>query len=100
MPGLKVPDRDIPYALDHFNGNPQLIPVHHSAVQINNHKGANVAGSLAGSFFYKPKMSFEVAGEHSRTTLHDLQPVFYLRGLQDPDGGDETADNEPTVSPS
>ena len=50
-PGLKVPDRDIPYALDHFNGNPQLIPVHHSAVQINNHKGANVAGSLAGSFF-------------------------------------------------
>jgi hypothetical protein len=86
-PGLRIPAGSLPYALDHFQGKPQLVPVHHSNIELNNHRGANVAGSLAGSFLYKPKITFEVAGEHARTILHDAQPSFYVHVLEDPDSG-------------
>lgn len=85
--GLSIPSGSLPYALDHFEGQPQLVPVHHTSVEVNNHKGANVAGSLAGSVFYKPKMTVEVPGAHARTVLHDSSPAFYIHTLDDPDGG-------------
>ena len=88
-PGLRVPGGSVPYALDAYAGKPELVPVHHSAVQINNHKGANVAGSLAGSFFYKPKLTFEVEGAHARTVLHAPTPSFYVHTMDDP-GGDSS----------
>ena len=88
-PGLRIPGGSVPYALDRFADKPELVPVHHSAVQINNHKGANLAGSLAGSVFYKPKMTFEVDGVHARTVLHAATPSFYVHTMDDP-GGDPT----------
>ena len=93
-PGLRVPGGPLPYALDHFQGLPQLVPVHHTSVELNNHKAANVTGSLAGSFFYKPKMSVEAAGAHARTILHDARPVFFIHILEDPDGAGDTASRE------
>ena len=96
-PGLRVPGGGLPYALDHFDGKPELVPVHHSTVEVNNHKAANVAGSLAGSFFYKPKMSVEVTGMHARTVLHDLQPAIYIHTMQDTDDGGDTASSETMV---
>lgn len=86
-PNLPIPNGSLPYALDHFEGQPELVPVHHTAVEVNNHKGANVAGSLAGSVFYKPKLTVEVPGSHARTVLHDATPSFYVHTLDDPDGG-------------
>ena len=83
-PGLTVPRSALPFAVDHFQGAPQLVPIHHSNVEVNNHKGANVAGSIMGSVFYKPKMTVEVEGEHARSVVHDTRPVFYLHILQDP----------------
>ena len=65
------------------------MPVHHSTVEMNNHKGANIAGSLAGSVFYKPKITVEVAGAHARTVLHDPRPSFYVRVMDDPGGADD-----------
>ena len=86
--GLPLPSRgNLPYALDHFGGKPVLTPIHHSAVELNQHRGANIAGSLAGSFFYKPKMSVEVAGLHARSIVHDRQPSFFLRLNEDADDG-------------
>ena len=93
-PGLRIPSGSLPYALDHFDGKPQLVPVHHSSVELNNHKAANVAGSLAGSVFYKPKMSVEVSGASARTVLHDPKPAFYVHTLQDTDGGGDAAGSE------
>ncbi len=96
-PGLSIPSGSLPYALDHFEGKPELVPVHHSSVTVNNHKGANVAGSLAGSVFYKPKMTVEVAGAHARTILHDGAPSFYIHVGEDPDGGGDSASSESPV---
>jgi hypothetical protein len=83
-PGLVVPRGALPYALDHFSSQPQLVPIHHTSVEINNHKGSNVAGALTGGLFFKPKLTVEVEGEHARSIIHDVKPVFYLHLLQDP----------------
>jgi hypothetical protein len=83
-PGLIVPKTALPYALDHFNNLPQLVPIHHSNVEINNHKGSNTAGALTGGLFFKPKLSVELEGVHARSIVHDVKPVFYLHLLQDP----------------
>ena len=87
-PGLSVPSTGLPYALDHYQGKAELVPMHHSTVDVNSHNGANVAGSLAGSFFYKPKTTIELAGEHARTVLHDQTPALFLHTLLDPDGAE------------
>ncbi len=89
-PGLPLPHGAIPYALDHFEGQPQLVAIHHTTVELNNHKGANAAGALAGSFLYKPKMTVEVPGAHARAVLHDRTPVFYIHVLDDPEGGTDS----------
>ena len=96
-PGLRVPVGSIPYAFDHFQGKPQLVPIHHTTVEVNNHKGANVAGSLAGSVFYKPKMTIEVAGAHARTVLHDSSPTIFLHRLEDPDAEPDSPNADTTA---
>lgn len=93
-PGLQVPGSAVPYALDEFQGKQELVPIHHSTVGINRHTGANLAGSLAGSFFYRPKMTTELDGQHARVALHSTQPVFYLHaGQDDPDHAGDNADS-------
>jgi len=67
------------------------VPIHHTAVAVNNHKGANVAGSLAGSVFYKPKMTTEVSAAHARVALHTDKPIFYVHVVDDPDGDSSNA---------
>jgi hypothetical protein len=88
-PGLTIPDSKTPWALETYQGNRQLVPIHHSDVIVNQHAGANFAGSLAGSFFYKPKMTSELNGLNSRNQLHSESPVIYLLMDEDQDeGGD------------
>lgn len=84
--GLNVPGTTMPYALDLFEGKPELVPIHHSNVSVNNHAGSNVAGELAGSFFYKPKMTTELPGPEAAITLHSRRPVlyFHIDGEDDP----------------
>jgi hypothetical protein len=77
-PGLTIPDSKTPWALENFQGKKQLVPIHHSEVTLNRHSGANFAGSLAESFFYKPKLTSELKGLNSRTQLHSQTPVIYL----------------------
>jgi hypothetical protein len=77
-PGLRVPGTSMPYALDSFDGKPELVPIHHSSVSVNNHAGANTAGELAGSFFYKPKVTTELRGAAAAVTLHSRRPVLYF----------------------
>jgi hypothetical protein len=96
-PGLTISKGGIPWALDTFQGKPELVPIHHSTIEVNNHKGANVAGSLAGSFFYKPKLTTELAGIHARTVLHATQPAIYLHNEEDPDPGADSAASDTVV---
>lgn len=91
IPGVHIPNGSVPWAVDVYEGKQQIVPIHHTAIEINNHKGVNVAGSLAGSFFYKPKMTTEVNGSHARLALHTDKPVFYVQVMDDPDGDSSSA---------
>lgn len=79
IPGVKIPSHSTPWAVDVYEGKQQLMPIHHTNVLVNDHKGANIAGSLAGSFFYKPKMTIEINGEHARIALHSDKPVSIFK---------------------
>jgi hypothetical protein len=98
-PGLSIPNGSggVPLALDEYEGKKELVPVHHSTVEVNNHKGANVAGSLAGSFFYKPKLTTELSGTRARTALHDARPSFYIHLNQDTDRAGDTQASDTMV---
>ena len=86
-PGLTIPDSKTPWALETYQGKRQLVPIHHSDVSTNQHPGANLAGSLAGSFFYKPKLTSELNGSKSRNQLHSQSPVIYFLMDEDQDEG-------------
>jgi hypothetical protein len=90
IPGVPITSGSYPWAVDVFEGKQQLVPIHHTNVGVNNHKGANVAGSLAGSIFYKPKMTTEVEGAHARVALHVDKPVFYVRVMEEDSSGDSS----------
>lgn len=87
-PGLPLPNGNRPYALDTFKGEKQLVPVHSSAVQANNHKGANVAGGLLAGPFYKAKFTTELSGPSAHTAIHSTSPTFYVR-VQRADSGED-----------
>jgi hypothetical protein len=86
-PGLRIPNGSRPWALDEFQSQKQLVPIHSSAVQANNHKGSNIAGGLFAGPFYKARFTTELQGETARTVLHTGKPVFYLFFNPDPDQG-------------
>ncbi|WP_035347075.1 hypothetical protein [Edaphobacter aggregans] len=92
--GLKIPNSKTPWAVDVYNNQFELVPIHHSTVSLNKHTGANAAGSLAGSFFYKPKLTAELDGLNSRNQLHTDKPVIYFLfdADQDKDGSGKSSD--------
>ena len=53
--------------------------------------GLLLAGSLAGSVFYKPKMTTEIDGAHARVALHADKPIFYVHLMEDP--GEDPSDS-------
>jgi len=91
---LMIPNARTPWAIDVFENRPQLVPIHHSMVIVDKHRGANIAGSLAGSFLYRPKLTTELNGKNSRTQLHTRTPVFYLLKESDVDPVDSDKDAE------
>jgi hypothetical protein len=86
-PGLTITNDKLPWVLDRFDGKQELVPIHHSTVGVNNHKGSNFAGSLAGSVFYKPKLTIEADGLHARVAVHDVKASFYVQHSDDSDDG-------------
>ena len=86
-PGLSIPSGSTPWAFEEFRGTKQLVPVHSSAIQVNNHKGSNLAGGLLAGPFYKAKFTTEIEGSVAKTVLHSATPVFYLHFDEDPDSG-------------
>jgi hypothetical protein len=58
-----------------------------NSVQVNPHSGSNFAGEVAGSVFYKPRVTFEVQGTRADARLLKGQTEFFLklhRGELDP----------------
>ncbi len=55
-----------------------------------------MAGSLAGSFFYRPETTTELIGEHAKAQLHTREPVLYLHVDEDEDPEGENSGDEHT----
>lgn len=92
-PGLQIPGTAVPYALDQYHGKRELVPIHHSTVGVDQHRGRNFVGGLTESFFYRPKMTTELDGEHARVSLHSSKPIFYLHDADDPDHSGDGKDS-------
>jgi hypothetical protein len=86
-PGLTIPSENRPWVFEEFRGSKQLVPMHSSAIQINNHKGGNIAGGLLAGPFYKSKLTTYLQGKEARTVIHTGSPVFYVHFDENPDSG-------------
>ncbi len=86
-PGLRIPGGDRPWVFENRSGKDQLIPLHSSAVQVNSHKGGNLAGGLIAGPFYKARFSTEIDGPKASTVVHTGMPVFYLHLNASPESG-------------
>lgn len=64
-PGLRIPNGNVPWALDVIAGRQVLVPVHH-AVSVQQ-PGLSAAGAQA-----------TLEGAASRTALHSTSPVFFV----------------------
>ncbi len=68
-PGLRVPNGNLPWALDSVDGKPALVPVHHSSIT----EPVNVEADGPGA-----PQTHTLRGPHARTVLHSTQPIFYV----------------------
>jgi hypothetical protein len=73
--GLELPDEDGVFALDTFEGNPELVELLPSELDANakSRHGLSTLNPMAGS-----KASLELDGAHAKVHFHVNDPVIYL----------------------
>jgi hypothetical protein len=74
-PGLELPDQDAVFALDTFQGTPELVELQPAelAVDAKTHHGLSSFNPMAAS-----KASIELPGSHAKVHLHVNDPAIYL----------------------
>jgi hypothetical protein len=75
-PGLYLPTKGHVWALDKYAGNPELVHVKFTAVDLNNHTASNLLKQQAAPFIYKPKKTIEIKGGASAVRLHETSPTI------------------------
>ena len=70
QPGLTIPDSKLPWALDSYQGTPQLVPIHRADLSANQHAASIMLGEM--------KMSIELQGPTSPIQLHGKTPAIYV----------------------
>ncbi|KAA6460128.1 hypothetical protein DYQ86_13830 [Acidobacteria bacterium AB60] len=73
--GLELPDQDSVFALDTFEGTPELVelPPNDLAVDAKSHHGLSTLNPLAGA-----RAAIELPGAHAKVHLHVNEPEIYL----------------------
>lgn len=91
--GLELPDRDGVFALDTYQGTPELVELKPSDLSLNqkNKKGLATLNPLAGE-----KATVELTGPHARVHLHVNDPAIYL-SLDGQDNVEEVVSHAMTV---
>jgi hypothetical protein len=92
--GLELPDEDGVFALDTFEGTPELVellPTEMTANAKNKH-GLSTLNPLAGA-----KASLELDGAHAKVHLHVNDPAIYL-SLNAPDKAEQVVSHAITVN--
>jgi hypothetical protein len=74
-PGLELPDQDAVFALDTFQGTPELVELQPNALAVDakTHHGLSSFNPMAAS-----KASIELPGSHAKVHLHVNDPAIYL----------------------
>lgn len=91
-PGLHLPGVGRVWALDEFEGKPELVHLKYSKVSIDNHTASNILKEQAAPFIYRPKKTIELNGATSVIRLHDHSPTIFLRGLAEDEAEAESND--------
>ena len=73
--GLELPDQDSVFALDTYQGTPELVelPPNELALDARSHHGLSSFNPLAGQ-----RASIELPGSHAKVHLHVNDPAIYL----------------------
>lgn len=73
--GLELPDEDSVFALDTYQGTPELVEIASSELNMNQktRRGLSTLNPLAGS-----KATIELEGAHAKVHLHVNDPAIYL----------------------
>lgn len=72
-PAISAPSDGLPYAIDSFKGQPELVPVHLTPVKQTFQEPSAAASSSTGRGAVG-----ELEGTHARTVLHGATPAFYI----------------------
>ncbi len=78
VPGPIMPVGNVPWVLDVFGGNKELVPVHRSSVALDNDKDPSIAGGLIAGPLDNARMTTEISGTTARTPVHTSTPVFFV----------------------
>jgi hypothetical protein len=91
--GLTLPDEDSVFALDRFEGAPELVKLEPVELAMNakSHHGLNTLNPLAGA-----RANLELEGRHAKIHLHVSEPAIYV-ALEGRDDVEEVISHALTV---
>jgi hypothetical protein len=94
--GLELPDRDSVFALDTYEGTPELVelPPNELAVDAKTHHGLSTLNPMAGA-----RASIELPGAHAKVHLHVNDPAIYV-SLNATDDAEKVVSHALTVNTS
>jgi hypothetical protein len=94
--GLELPDQDSVFALDTYQGTPELVelPPNQLGIDAKTHHGLSTLNPLAGSM-----ASIELPGAHAKIHLHVNDPAIYV-SLNATDASEKVLSHAMTVNTS
>lgn len=81
-PGLNLPDFEGVFALDAYQGQPQLLELQQDAGDINRNMKRNVL-TAAINPLASAKQSIELPGEHAPVQIHQSRPTIFINTAPD-----------------
>jgi hypothetical protein len=95
-PGLRLPVLGSVWVLDHEDGQPVLVQLRFLSTSYNGHGASNFLKEQAAPLIYRPKGTVEITGAAATVRLHDVRPVFFIRGLDVNSVSDSEAPHQTT----
>ena len=92
--GLELPDEDTVFALDTYQGTPELVELvaNQAGVDAKTHRGLSAFNPMAGA-----RAAIELEGAHAKVHLHVNDPAIYL-SLQVTDNAEQVVSHAMTVN--
>lgn len=94
-PGLLLPATGRVWALDTFEGKPDLVRLMYLPTSMDRHAVSNFAKANLAPFIAKMKATVEVRGAEASARLHESMPAIFVRCSQ---GDDEDAALDPSTA--